>query len=831
MSIRISSRGKATPQAKPTPVRTSYDSEEEEHSDDSHDDAPTVTKRSLKKLTSRKIDEDRSSEDELQANKEDEDIEYKRDDYTENNNSYPNGVTSEPGKLQKETPTIPKQEKKEPPLVAGKPVGSIVPAIMSKAPKNWPPPAPKTYDAFAVEGHGRMNPYTGELIPDKQKEEQQPEEDKRLEIDEGHTQPVNQLKKNWQGKKTVPGLGVNRPQATVQQNKSWIKHEKPPVEYEEPPKEPDWLKLVRNRRWNSTVKARFPCKNTDIVDFERRSTTPKNWKRLLLDKKAVRTIGEITGIGAEGEELLWRLAKQRGKVDEGASEVEQLPIPGQQDTLAYEHIKQNLEAAVVEAAIQAGIDPNDYPEDGESVVSQDSGENERKQSTSASITTNTLRQRLLRLHPEEFKKLLALDRARDAHLRWQFSTDPYDSVHEHQLQPFEMALLSGERENRLRYLLKKLLKAENMPASATSSGRSTPVFGKSRGRSLSTSYNVSDQESDSGSSVSSARRSRAKKKPPVPLPRKGRSVSPSYRNQKDEEVHGFLGPDDELITSELRKLEEMGLGKGLPPEISDLLNQKSGRSDERRAKKERPQDAITIGLDDRMRSFLNESDNQKLAKSTNEKEQPLDSITRSLVDRKTSFLDEAQKAATRQPRKTEESDLDEPEGGRVSDIDTDEISSRRRRFLDQERQAKTEGSIPGKEKKRHKVQRIKSDAELYAVLSKRRMATDEEETAEEEHSSEVKGLLEDITKTFGGQTYTRIGKRKPRFQSSDEGDSTQLSESVEEDEEHEEEAPARRPARNRETKGSSDSARRQRRGRTRDWSESEESDEDEKDER
>ncbi len=84
--------------------------------------------------------------------------------------------------------------------------------------------------------------------------------------------------------------------------------------------------------------------------------------------------------------------------------------------------------------------------------------------------------------------------------------------------------------------------------------------------------------------------------------------------------------------------------------------------------------------------------------------------------------------------------------------------------------------MPEKEKKRHKVQRIKSDAELYAVMSKRRMATDEDETASEDPSSEMKGILEDITKTFGGQQYTRIGKRKPRFQSSDEGDSTHASE-------------------------------------------------------
>jgi len=808
MSIRISSRSKATPQV--------YNSEDEEHSDDSRQEELDSNRRSSRRRARRSVESDDEGDegDRTSHRRLDRGSDIERDNEV---NTYQNGTSSDTGQHRKSS-NVSNEGQIEPPSVANKPT-SILPVIMAKPPKNWPPPAPKKYDAFAVEGHGRVNPYTGEVIPYKVDETPPPEEDKRLEIDDGHVRPVNELKKTWQGGKQAPRLGVQKPQAVVQGNKSWIKHEKPPVEYEEPPKDPDWLNLVRNRRWKSTVKARFPCQNKDIVDFERRSTTPKNWKRLLLDKKAVRTIGEITGIGAEGEELLWRLAKQRGKVDDGGPDTQPLPIPGEQDTLAYEHIKKNLEDAVVEAAIQAGIDPNEYPGDSESVMSLDTGDMDGrsvKTSASTAITTTALRQRLLRLHPEEFKKLLALDRARDAHLRWQFSTDPYDSVHEHQLQPFEMALLSGDRENRLRYLLKRLLKVESMTPSGTSSGRATPVYG--RGRSLSASCNASDIESDSGSSVTSARRSRSKKKPPVPLPRKGRSVSPSYRKQKDEEVHGFLGPEDEHITAELKKLEDMTQGMGLPPEISDLLNKRSGRSDDRR---ERPEDSITMGLDDRMRNFLKDS-NENVPK----KEQPEELITQSLLDRKMSFLDEAQRAAA--PRRGDESDFDDLDG-RMSDIDTDEISSRRRRFLDQEKKARAGGGLPEKEKKRHKVQRIKSDAELYAVMSKRRIATDDEETEEtvenRDHSSEMKGILEDITKTFGGQTYTRIGKRKPRFQSSDEGDSTQISES------QEDEAPARKPSiRNRDARNNNGGNRRQRRERTRDWS-SDESDDEDKDER
>ena len=48
------------------------------------------------------------------------------------------------------------------------------------------------------------------------------------------------------------------------------------------------------------VTLRFPCKTTDKTDFERRSTTPKNWKRLAKDKNAIKMLSEIVGIGAEG---------------------------------------------------------------------------------------------------------------------------------------------------------------------------------------------------------------------------------------------------------------------------------------------------------------------------------------------------------------------------------------------------------------------------------------------------------------------------------------------------------------------------------------------------
>ena len=677
MSIKISSRKSAPLVIKPS--RPAYTP------DDDEEDLDAPAKEEEENQDNKK---DSNDYDDYDDHKEDstDNIESELNSKDENDNdrdAYENGVNDDNTNLDtplNSQPTVPPKTKQKP--VHIKPT-SVAPALLHKRERVWPPPVPKTYDAFAVEGHGRLNPYTGQLIPDEE-EKPEPEEEKRLEIDEGHTAPVHQLRKNWQGRKAAPALGVQRPSAAIKGEADWIKHVKPQVEYEEPPKEPPWLQLVRNRRWNSTVKARFPCKTDDIVEFERRSTTPKNWKRLLLDKKAVRTIGQITGIGAEGEELLWRLAKQRGKV-EGETEIN---IPGEQDLLAYEHVKGNLEAAVAEAAVHAmgGSEKGDDDESersGQKEGGRRSSPGRRTSSTSSTtVSPATIRQRLLRLHPEEFKKILALDRARDAHLRWQFSTDPYDSLHEHQLQPFEIALLAGERENRLRQLLRKLLRAEDMPASVNSSGASTPVFGRQRGRSLPGSSYTSDQESDSGSSVSSQRKLKPKKKPPVPAPRRGRSASPSPDNEEKDIVHGFLGPDDEQISSELKKLEEMARGMGLPKEITDLL----GKSAESPAagKKGRPGDSVTVGLEDRMRNLLPEHDDKKIVSSKNEKIEPLNEISRSLADRKMSFLDEAEKA--RSYKKVVTSD-DETDGGRGSEIDAEEISSRRKKFLNQEREA------------------------------------------------------------------------------------------------------------------------------------------------
>ena len=171
--------------------------------------------------------------------------------------------------------------------------------------KAWPPKEPpRDTGAYVVESYGQTDPYSKKLIKDiqKQKREEQEikESQKRAEIIKENTKPVSHLKSTFDSKPARPKLGMQRPEPHINEERSWIKHEKKAVEFDKPPDEPDWMKLIRNRRWKSTVKARFPCQEKDRTEFERRSTTPKNWKRLAKDKNALRMLSEIVGIGAEG---------------------------------------------------------------------------------------------------------------------------------------------------------------------------------------------------------------------------------------------------------------------------------------------------------------------------------------------------------------------------------------------------------------------------------------------------------------------------------------------------------------------------------------------------
>ena len=172
--------------------------------------------------------------------------------------------------------------------------------------KSWPPREDaRDIGAYVVESYGQTDPYSNRLIKDIQKSKREEEEkrsaEKRAEVIAENIKPVSSLRSTFTHNPLKPRLGVRRPEANINEERSWIKHEKKQMNFDTPPDEPDWMKLIRNRRWNSTVKARFPCQQSDKTEFERRSTTPKNWKRLAQDKNALKMLSEVVGIGAEGK--------------------------------------------------------------------------------------------------------------------------------------------------------------------------------------------------------------------------------------------------------------------------------------------------------------------------------------------------------------------------------------------------------------------------------------------------------------------------------------------------------------------------------------------------
>ena len=152
MSIKISSRKSAPLVIKPSrPAYTNDDEDEEVETG---------------------IEEDQEYKGYKEENKDYDDDYDDKDDYTETNNNeedetiskgdndneqklYENGVNDHRTGVDdspSNQPIVPPRTTKKPTHI--RPT-SVAPALLHKREKVWPPPAPKTYDAFAVEGHGR----------------------------------------------------------------------------------------------------------------------------------------------------------------------------------------------------------------------------------------------------------------------------------------------------------------------------------------------------------------------------------------------------------------------------------------------------------------------------------------------------------------------------------------------------------------------------------------------------------------------------------------------------------------------------------------------------
>jgi len=619
----------------------------------------------------------------------------------------------------------------------------------------WPPRGePRDIGAYVVESYGQTDPYSNKLIKDIQKAKREEEEkraaEKRAEIVDENIKPVSSLRSTFAHKPTKPRPGMVRPEANVNDERSWIKHEKKAMNFDTAPDEPDWMKLIRNRRWQSTVKARFPCKNSDKTEFERRSTTPKNWKKLAQDKNALKMLSEVVGIGAEGEELFMRLASQRQKMEE---EQEKLDRQAEEELMAYQVARESLgedaayslqmdnplpaarmvqigtTASVIGEASEAGSESGGI--DGGSVKS---GYASSKQYpfTTSQLEAAYLTNQLLRLHPEEFKKLMSLERSRQATLRWQFSSDPFDSVHEHQSLPYEIAMLASQ-EPRVQQAMRRIV-AQSDGEDYFANWASSRASSKPRSRMARSEGYASRYESDneggyeSSTSCTGAPRGRRMKKAPVPPPKnaRGRSMSPGLMGRKPQTNESFLKmPADD--------------GSGRETQAHGLFNDEDVNN-------------ITddVAKIDELTASLARNIDDDLAR-----------IESSLEDRKRGFFEEAMRNEGAANAVKSGSDVNNL-------VNKEEIASRRKEFVENDLKASNSSDsdpVGGAPKPRHKVRRISSDAQLNAVFGERRRASECEDSGEtgengnggrsdaplstDEKKAELNDLVQNITTTFG----------------------------------------------------------------------------------
>lgn len=138
--------------------------------------------------------------------------------------------------------------------------------------KQWPPP-PSSGDDDDDERNGEQRKGVVKTF----EEPEIPEEDRG--VDEGHVESVSSLKEQWQRKEPTKQPGVNKPYVPMKRDNVWITHFRPVIDEGETPKEPAWLQMVRQRRWKSTVSARFPQTEDEKQVFEHRSTTPRKFKK------------------------------------------------------------------------------------------------------------------------------------------------------------------------------------------------------------------------------------------------------------------------------------------------------------------------------------------------------------------------------------------------------------------------------------------------------------------------------------------------------------------------------------------------------------------------
>lgn len=191
--------------------------------------------------------------------------------------------------------------------------------------------------------------------------------------------------------------GVNKPKSQLKKSDSWIR-ERPELPEEPLLKEPEWLDLVRKRRWRSTVRGRFPKSERERIQFERRLDTSK--KGLKFNPR-----GEPTGITGPDmdDELSLYLLHQRKRM--------------QSDDVSDPSLATSTSRSRISSDRSVGYsDCNDSLFD----------ENPRNREYAAEKGILNLSPPPIKGPKKEVHKNLAMERSRQSTMQWRFSVDPQE---------------------------------------------------------------------------------------------------------------------------------------------------------------------------------------------------------------------------------------------------------------------------------------------------------------------------------------------------------------------------------------------------------------------
>lgn len=235
---------------------------------------------------------------------------------------------------------------------------------------------------------------------------------KRDGVDAGHVESVNILKERWSNlpeKYRNKPLGVNKPVVPIQTDNRWIKHFKPVIDEGEAPNDPEWLKMVRHRRWMSTVKARFPEDEKERIAFEKRSTTPRKLKK----PNPYTVMRSTVDIDSEFDDVMRRRRKHSERFEEGS-------------------YLTRSQTSFVKSASSFRSEGTDFSDAGK-----------------APILPKTPVQGPIK----EYLKNLSLERARGSMLKWAFSADVVDEPYRYDLpKPIDLLIMEDlERDNEWKY--------------------------------------------------------------------------------------------------------------------------------------------------------------------------------------------------------------------------------------------------------------------------------------------------------------------------------------------------------------------------------------------